>query len=104
MRGYPLLLEKGAELCTAINISILHKFENTKHKRFGSVGRYMNKRFFVISTPVFGRVRKLVILAKVSLDTDTLRGWPRLIIIFVLAGSNGFVLFNVTNHIKGINV
>ena len=64
----------------------------------------MNKRFFVISTPVFGRVRKLVILAKVSLDTDTLRGWPRLIIIFVLAGSNGFVLFNVTNHIKGINV
>ena len=44
MRGYPLSLEKGAELCTAINISILHKFENTKHKRFGSVGRYMNKR------------------------------------------------------------
>ena len=31
MRGYPLSLEKGAELCTAINISILHKFENTKH-------------------------------------------------------------------------
>ena len=43
MRGYPLLLEKGAELCTAINISILHKFENTKHKHFGSVGRYTNE-------------------------------------------------------------
>ena len=41
MRGYPLSLEKGAELCTAINISILHKFENTKHKRFGRVGRYV---------------------------------------------------------------
>lgn len=79
MRGYPLLLEKGAELCTAINISILHKFENTKHKRFGSVGRYTNKRFFVVSTPVFGRVRKFAILAKVSLNTNTLRGWPQLI-------------------------
>lgn len=79
MRGYPLSLEKGAELCTAINISILHKFENTKHKRFGSVGRYVNKRFFIISTPVFGRVRKLAILAKVSLNTNTLRGWPQLI-------------------------
>lgn len=41
MRDYPLLLEKGAELCTAINISILHKFKNTKHKRFESVGRYV---------------------------------------------------------------
>ncbi len=74
MRGYPLSLEKGAELCTAINISILHKFENTKHKRFGSVGRYMNKHFFVISTPVFGRVRKLAILAKVSLNTQNILG------------------------------
>ena len=74
MRGYPLSLEKGAELCTAINISILHKFENTKHKHFGNVGRYMNKRFFVVSTPVFGRVRKLVILAKVSLNTQNILG------------------------------
>lgn len=74
MRGYPLLLEKGAELCTAINISILYKFENTKHKRFGSVGIYMNKRFFVISASVFSGVRKLAILAKVSLNTNTLRG------------------------------
>ena len=37
----PSRLPKGAELCTAINISILHKFENTKHKHFGSVGRYV---------------------------------------------------------------
>ena len=81
MRGYPISLEKGAELCTAINISILHKFENTKHKRFGSVGRYVNKRFFVIPTPVFGRVRKLAILAKVSLNPNTLRGLPQLIIL-----------------------
>ena len=33
MRGYSLLLEKGAELYTAISINILHKFENTKHKK-----------------------------------------------------------------------
>ena len=39
----------------------------------------MNKRFFIISIPVFGRVRKLAILAKVSLNTNTLRGWPQLI-------------------------
>ena len=74
MRGYPLSLEKGAELCTAINISILHKFENTKHKRFGSVGRYMNKRFFIISTSVFSGVRKLAILVKVSLNTQNILG------------------------------
>ena len=74
MRGYPLSLEKGAELCTAINISILHKFENTKHKCFGKVGRYMNKRFFVISASVFSGVRKLAILAKVSLNTQNILG------------------------------
>lgn len=79
MWGYPLSPEKGAELCAAINVSILHKFENAKHKCFGSVGRYVNKRFFVISTLVFGMVRKLANLAKVSLNTNTLRGWPRLI-------------------------
>lgn len=39
----------------------------------------MNKRFFVIFTSVFSGVRKLAILAKVSLNTNTLRGRPRLI-------------------------
>lgn len=39
----------------------------------------MNKRFFIISTSVSSGVRKLAILAKASLNTNTLRGQPRLI-------------------------
>ena len=77
MRGYPLLLEKGAELCTAINISILHKFENTKHKRFGSVGRY-----------VFG-VSCICYLVGSNLQ---------------LMRNKGILLFNATNHIKRFNI
>ncbi len=70
MRGYPLLLEKGAELCTAINISILHKFENTKHKHFGSVGRYMNG---VVLYLLFGEF-ELAIVPIVSLNTQNILG------------------------------
>lgn len=81
MRGYPLSLEKGAELCTAINISILHKFENTKHKRFGSVGRYINERVLVVFISVISRVRKLAILANVRLNMNALRGKSQLIFV-----------------------
>ncbi len=38
--GLPPLTGERRRACAAININILHKFENTKHKRFGSVGRY----------------------------------------------------------------
>ena len=70
MRGYPLSLEKGAELCTAINISILHKFENTKHKRFGSVGEIYIWRFVYL---LFGE-SELAIVAIVSLNTQNILG------------------------------
>jgi len=72
--GLPPLTRERRRACAAINISILHKFEKAKHKRFGSVGRYANECVLAAIISVIGRVRKLAILAKVRLNTQNILG------------------------------